>query len=108
MTSTTAWALTGDHPPGLAHPRRDGDVPSTVAVLRSGRSSGSPGVSAVYGHHPRAGDPIPGWPPVKLPPTPRSRRPAGPYPPANKPTGGPAATGSISRAGHDPNPAREK
>ena len=38
MTSTTAWTLTGDHPPGLPHPRRDDDVGPMVAVLRSGRS----------------------------------------------------------------------
>ncbi|MGB6163707.1 MAG: hypothetical protein WBF75_14275, partial [Pseudonocardiaceae bacterium] len=98
----------GHRPPGLPNPRRDGEVPPTVAVLRSGRPYRVAGRAAVDGHHPRAGDPIPGWPPVELSPTPRSRRPAGPCPPSNKPTGGPAATGPTSRAGHDPSPAREK
>jgi len=31
-----------------------------------------------------------------------------PFPPSNKPAGGLLATGSTSRAGHDPSPAREK
>ncbi|MGH3869335.1 MAG: hypothetical protein ACRDQ4_25160 [Pseudonocardiaceae bacterium] len=97
-----AHLLVRDHPPGVLTPRC-GEVPPTVALLRSGRSSGSPGVSAVSGHHPRAGDPISGWPPVELSPTPRSRRPAGPF---LRPTNPPVSFWPpVQPAGRDTIPA---
>ncbi|MGB6161366.1 MAG: hypothetical protein WBF75_02070, partial [Pseudonocardiaceae bacterium] len=42
----------GHRPPGLPNPRRDGEVPPTVAVLRSGRPYRVAGRAAVDGHHP--------------------------------------------------------